>query len=278
MKVRCEGADVGLVKAAKTRQNNGKIRRQGAPNELRHENKLASRSPIGGIVMALGFRLDEFLGGLLDSRKIAAAVALLLLGGQAAQACGSGKILFQDKFTAIDPRWNLDAVDATRSVGADGLTKTLNAGDFILPLSQAGLYDNYQLCATMTMKYPDDKSGSFIGIIFWADDIYNRYQFTFSSLDGTYSVGRIQKDKVLTQIPWGAPSPAVHKESGVENEVSVTVNGNHAVFAINDQKVAELDGQPPDGGGLIGFVLKAEKQDSGPTVFGVKDIEVRALQ
>jgi hypothetical protein len=64
----------------------------------------------------------------------------------------------------------------------------------------------------------------------------------------------------------------------VVNELSVVVRGNHAVFSINTQKVGELDGQPPEGGGKIGFFLVASKEDQGPSVFGVKDIEVRALQ
>lgn len=226
-----------------------------------------------GIVMARGLKL---LQGLPDRRAFAAVAALLLLAGQAAQACGDGKILFQDKLKTLDPRWTFSGADATKSFGADGFVKSLNAGDYIIGINQAGLYENYQLCATITMKFPDDKSNAFGGIIFWADDVYNRYQFSFSSLDGTYNVGRIQKNKLLIQIPWGAPSPAVHKGSGVENEVSVTVRGNHAVFAINDQKVAELDGQAPDGGSLIGFIVKSDGQDSGPTSFEIKDIEVRA--
>src|ERR1022692_2412583 len=55
---------------------------------------------------------------LLDRCIIPIALAgILLLGGQNALACGNGKLLFQDKFQTVDPRWGLVAVDPTRSVG-----------------------------------------------------------------------------------------------------------------------------------------------------------------
>jgi hypothetical protein len=218
---------------------------------------------------------------LLDRSIILYTVALaglLVLGGQNALACGNGKLLFQDKFQTVDPRWQMAAVDPTRSVGADGLSYTLAPNSAVSAINQTSLYDDYELCAHMTMKYPDEKSNAHAGLRFWADDGDNNYGFSFSSRDGTYAVYRIQKGKVLPQIPWGEPTPAVNKGSDVVNELSVVVRGNHAVFSINTQKVGELDGQPPEGGGKIGFFLVASKEDQGPSVFGVKDIEVRALQ
>jgi hypothetical protein len=64
----------------------------------------------------------------------------------------------------------------------------------------------------------------------------------------------------------------------VVNELSVAVRGNHAVFSINNQKVVEFDGQAPDGGSEIGFYLYTPKADQVPTVFGIRNLEVRALQ
>ena len=208
-----------------------------------------------------------------------ALAGILLLGGQNALACGNGKLLFQDKFQTVDPRWGFAAIDPTRSVGADGLSYSSPGLQMysVNQINQASLYDDYEVCAHITMKYSDEKSNAFAFVTFWADDSFNKYAFSSSSMDGTYSVSRTQKSKLLTQIPWGEPTPAINKGSGVVNELSVAVRGNHAVFSINNQKVDEFDGQAPDGGSKIGFGMQVPMGE-GPVVFGVKDLEVRALQ
>jgi hypothetical protein len=207
-----------------------------------------------------------------------ALTGILVLGGQNALACGKGKLLFQDMFQTLDPRWQMGPPDPNRSVGAEGLSYSLAPDLVLASINQAGLYDNYELCAEITMKYSNETSNAYAGIVFWADDRNNRYNFVLSSRDGTYAVTRVQKGKSLIQIPWGEPTAAMNKGSGVVNELSVAVRGNHAVFSINNQKVVELDGQPPDGGSAIGLILLTPKEDQGPTVFGIKDLEVRALQ
>jgi hypothetical protein len=206
-----------------------------------------------------------------------AVTGILVLGGQNALACGKGKLLFQDKFQTVDPRWQLGAADPTRSVGADGLSYSLAPSLQMYPINQTSLYDDYELCAEITMSDFNETSNSYAGLTFWANDGLNRYTFGFSARDGTYVVSRLQKGKLLIQIPWG-PTAAINKGSGVVNELSVAVRGNHAVFSINNQKVVEFDGQAPDGGSEIGFYLYTPKADQVPTVFGIRNLEVRALQ
>jgi hypothetical protein len=214
---------------------------------------------------------------LLDRRIIPVAVAgILILGGQNALACGKGKLLFQDKFQTIDPRWHLSA-DPTRSLDAGVLSYTFPPNLGITVLNYAGVYDDYEVCAQITMKQ-NETSNSSAGLIFWGVDALNNYIFRFTARDGSYAVYRTQKGKNLAQIPWGEPSAAIKKGSGVTNELSVAVRGDHAVVSVNNQKLAEFDGQPPDGGSQIGFTMGTPKDDQGQTVFGISELEVRALQ
>jgi hypothetical protein len=119
---------------------------------------------------------------LLDRSIILYTVALaglLVLGGQNALACGNGKLLFQDKFQTVDPRWQMAAVDPTRSVGADGLSYTLAPNSAVSAINQTSLYDDYELCAHMTMKYPDEKSNAHAGLRFWQTTVIIIMAFLF---------------------------------------------------------------------------------------------------
>jgi len=46
------------------------------------------------------------------------AVGLSLAWSASALACGSGKILFEDKFTSLDPSWGITSATAGRSARA----------------------------------------------------------------------------------------------------------------------------------------------------------------
>src|ERR1019366_3201580 len=84
---------------------------------------------------------------LLDRCIIPVALAgILILGGQNALACGNGKLLFQDKFQTVDPRWGFAAIDPTRSVGADGLSYSSPGLQMysVNQINQASLYDDYE--------------------------------------------------------------------------------------------------------------------------------------
>jgi hypothetical protein len=52
----------------------------------------------------------------------------------------------------------------------------------------------------------------------------------------------------------------------------VTVNGKKA------QESNRLSGQAPEGGGMIGFYMGTSKEDTGPSTFTIKSIEVREVE
>jgi hypothetical protein len=70
--------------------------------------------------------------------------------------------------------------------------------------------------------------------------------------------------RYLLPIAW-QESDAIKKGEGAENQVKVVTKGNQATVLINGQEVIRLNGQPPQGGSLIG-VKAASGPDGANTV------------
>jgi hypothetical protein len=202
------------------------------------------------------------------------AVGLALAWSASAIACGSGKILFEDKFDKLDPAWGVTLGDGW-SVG-QGLKMILKPGDTETHLNQASLYDNYEVCMTVSGQFTgDDTIDPYI--IFWGADSDNFYEAGVGPHYGKYTVWRKQRTKWLNPVAW-TETPTVKKGSGAVNEVSVTVNGNHVVIDINGQQVTEFNGQPPDGGSQIGIDADCDKGNKNACTVTFTDIQVRAIQ
>jgi hypothetical protein len=57
----------------------------------------------------------------------------------------------------------------------------------------------------------------------------------------------------------------------------VTVEGNKAIFWANGEKLSEMRGIPPAGGGQVGFELGTSKTDQGTSQFTVANFQIRDL-
>jgi hypothetical protein len=210
----------------------------------------------------------------LGAVAAAAIFSLGLLSSVSALACGTGKVQFEDKFTAADPSWSLPTTDT--SYGDSGFSYNMKPNLGVTKLNQSGFYDDYEVCAQVAMQFQPN-SASTIGIAFWGTDENNLYTFDISPFYGTYGVWRGQRGKFLQPIKWTA-SDAIKKSSGDVNELSVAVKGKHAILFINGTKIAEFNGQPPDGGSLPGVDMATGSKDAADTVMMIKDIQVLAVQ
>ncbi|MGH9553845.1 MAG: hypothetical protein ACRD3W_30985, partial [Terriglobales bacterium] len=151
------------------------------------------------------------------------SVAVIIAGVDGAIACGNGKLIFEDKFEALDPAWGLLQDDPQRSNGPGGLTYKWPPKTGISRLNQSGIYDNYEVCAVFTTDAPADSGGG-VAVIFWASDFDNLYGADVYPVDGKFDVYRMEKKKWLTPVS-STSSPAIAKGTSVTNEISVTVNG-----------------------------------------------------
>ena len=196
-------------------------------------------------------------------------------------ACGTGKVLFSDNFATLSPTWNLGDGDSSRSNGPDGLTYSLKPKNSIDRLSNAALYDDYEVCGKFKVSKAGDQSASY-GVKFWGVDLQNYYTFVVSNKYGTFAVQRIQRSRTLAQIDYRVPAAPnvdlIKKGGDSENELSVVVKGKHASFSINGTKVAEMDGLPPDNGSVPGFELNAMATNTADMSLTFENFEVREVK
>jgi hypothetical protein len=181
----------------------------------------------------------------------------------------------EDKFETLDPAWGFEEQDPARSNGPEGLVYSLQPNDSVRSLNQSDLYENYEVCAVFATKVPADAK-VFVSVNFWASDNDNKYGADIFPALGTFDVYRVQNKKFLTPVS-PKSDPAISKGTDVTNEISVTVKGNKGTLAINDKKVIEFTGQPPEGGSQFGFWVGADKGDTGPSTVTLKSIQLREI-
>jgi hypothetical protein len=194
-------------------------------------------------------------------------------GADYAIACGNGKLILEDKFETLDPAWGLMEQDPTRSIGTEGLVYIIQPGNVLHVLNQSGIYDNYEVCAVFATKVPAD-GNAYVGVNFWGSNDDNLYGAEIFPAVGTFDVYRIENKKFLTPVP-AKSDPAISKGTDVTNEISVTVNGNKGALAINDKKVVEFTGVPPEGGSQFGFWVGGDKTSLSTLI--LKSIQLREI-
>lgn len=184
--------------------------------------------------------------------KVGAAVAaMLILAGPAALACQGSKILFEDHFADFQPTWGT----ADEELGVeDGRLVIKPEADLMLwAPNTASLYDDVDLCATVTTIEAVDPEVSFAGLVFWYLDDDNFYTVQIDA-NGFASMWRRQRGRWLVQVEWEETDLAKPGD-GAANDLRVVTDGNAATYYINGQEFKKISGQPPDGQqiGVIAF-------------------------
>ena len=195
--------------------------------------------------------------------KVAAlmmAMAVVLLAVTAGLA---GKVLFEDKFTSLDPSWGAPGPIMDVKDGKLIITPEKNTSQTIL--NQANVFPNdAEASFAMTfVKAPAPTWGS--GLVFWAKD-YNEYYAVLINAEGWFAVQRYVAGRYLLPVAW-RESDAIKKGEGAENQVKVVTKGNKATVFINGKEVISLSGQPPQGGTLIGFKVASGPEGANSVAF-----------
>ncbi|MBX3519733.1 MAG: hypothetical protein KF835_06900 [Xanthobacteraceae bacterium] len=210
--------------------------------------------------------------------KVVLLAAIFCAGTNAAAACGTGQILFEDKFEKMQPSWDFDSNEPGRTFGPTGLVYKLMPGKAVGQLNQADLLTDYEVCATFQIDVSSDKGETYFGVAFWFSDFDNGYwTYVYPTPGwGTYGVNRVQNGKTIRPVA-ERKSDAIRIGKNVTNEVSVVVKGNQATMFINGRKIVEFAGHPPSGGTMFGFNIGRDKSDTGTSVLIIKSMEVRAI-
>ena len=193
------------------------------------------------------------------------AVAMLVV---AANMCLAAKVLFEDKFTKLDPSWGSTSAIMNVKDGKLVITPEKNTTQTIL--NQANVFPNdMEASYTLTfIKAPAPTWGS--GLVFWAKD-YDEYYAVLLNAQGWFGVQRHVSNRYLLPVAWQA-SDAIKKGEGAENQVKVVTKGNQATIFINGKEVVSFNGQPPTGGSLIG--VKAASGPEGANTVGFANLQI----
>jgi hypothetical protein len=197
----------------------------------------------------------------------------ILAGGNAA-ACGSGKLVFEDKFTTLDPAWAIEKEYNSLNAGPDGLTIVLNPGQNVGALNRFGAYKNFEICIS-TVVSKEAGSDDMFALRFWTPDGNDEYWAVAWVATSTFIVNRYVNNNPSAIISQTVNSSMM--QVGGENEFSVSVSGNKGTFSINGKKLADFNGQPPPNGSIFGFNVNSGKSDKSPVTFVLKDLQLREV-
>jgi hypothetical protein len=187
--------------------------------------------------------------------KAAVLVMALTLLLVAMNLCWAAKVVFEDKFTSLDPAWGSSSAIINVKDGKLVITPEKNTTQTIL--NQANVLPN-DMEASYSLRFIKATAPTWgSGLVFWAKD-YDEYYAVLINAQGWFGVQRHVANRYLLPVAW-RESDAIKKGEGVENQVKVVTKGKQATVFINGKEVVTLNGQPPEGGSLIGF-----KAASGP--------------
>lgn len=175
----------------------------------------------------------------------------IALAVNSAEACQGSKVLFEDKFAALDPAWGTDQHAAagggkltlTTDSGPDGWTSHI--------LNQANTYEDASFCATVAFPVIKDLGSAIGGLVFWGTDDDHYWMLAVSPI-GQYTVEhKVAPNRLLQPVRW-TENPVVTKGAGQHYDLEIQTKGGTATVFINGTKLGQVNGQPPDGGSLTG--------------------------
>ncbi len=197
--------------------------------------------------------------------KLTALVLAMAMVFLAVTAGLAAKVLFEDKFTSLNR--SLGRPTAIISAKDGKLTITPEKSKTATYLYQASILPN-DMEANVTVTFIKADGTNFSGgLAFWAKDA-NDYYIIRIDPNGNYGVSH-WAGRWFEPLPWG-PSDALKKGVGAVNQVKLVTKGNQGTVSLNGKEVDSFSGQPPEGGGFIGFYVES----GGVNSMGFSDLKV----
>jgi hypothetical protein len=201
-------------------------------------------------------------------RVLAVGLTFATLSITAAGAvCPGREVLFEDRFDALKTTWGESSDTVLLDQGQ--LVLAPPSGIYLWRANNAGLYDDVDMCVTVTTVKAVDPVNAVAGLVFWYQDVNNFYVLEIAP-NGKASVWRRQRGRWLAQVRW--TDAQVNTGDGTTNELRVTTVGSAATFYLNGTRFQTLTGTPPERGQQIG--LLAVSPESGGARFAFDDLRV----
>jgi hypothetical protein len=200
-----------------------------------------------------------------------AAVAAIFAAGPAV-ACQGKKVLFEDKFAAVNPRWEMWNQVKVQS----GAMQITAAAGHIAPIFYKGeAFDKADLCVdTIVPAASDPKNQGMPSLIFEGQAYDDFYAFYVSPANGTAAISRHLKNKWLHPIPF-RNADGIATARGATNTLRLTLNGAHAAAYINGVKFTDFLINAHEGGGFAGFDVDGGQ--TAPVTWSFKNFKITDL-
>lgn len=199
-------------------------------------------------------------------------LGVLLAGACNAYACGTGRLVTEDKFDTLDPAWAIEKKYDKLTAGPEGLTIVVPPGKNVGAINPFGAYKSFELCIRAATEKPDPTADELFAIRFWTPDGNDEYWAVTWTGKSRFVVNRYIDAKPTAITP--PVNNASLLRSGI-NEYGVSVSGNQGTFSINGKKVTDFTGPPPEHGSVFGFLVAAHQ--SRPSTFVLKNLQLREL-
>ncbi len=174
------------------------------------------------------------------------AMAMVFLAVTAGLAA---KVLFEDKFTAMDSGWGAPSNIVYVKDGKFIISP--DVGTSLIRINQSFILPD-DMDASVTMNFQKMGDGTMApGILFWVKSAEEYYAFMVAP-SGYFAVQRKVPDRYLWPVNW-QKSDTIKSGEGVDNILRVVTKGTQGTVYINGQQVATFSGQPPAGGSQIGL-------------------------
>src|ERR1700733_13335670 len=175
-------------------------------------------------------------------------------------ACQGDKVLLAEDFSAADASWGAQNENFSIKDGSAIIKAERQRG--YKALNNAFLFDDADICVTVTALDIGKAEASAGGLVFWAQDYRNAY-FLLLAANGYYKIGRLMDGAwVNAPLDW-TQADAIAQGVNKPNTLRLTIKGQSLAVAINGKPGATLRAQSPGASTLIGlYAESADKVDA----------------
>lgn len=202
------------------------------------------------------------------SRKLAIWLLIVVSVLGLASASWGGSVLYEDKFTSLDPGWG--AADNSFDIKDGKMVVQPGVKESYTAMYEGNIFPN-DLDASISLKFAKVEDPTWgAGLLFWGKGS-NEFYGVLINANGWFTVQRRVGDRFINPVSW-RENAAVKKGAGVDNRLRVVTKGTKATVYINDKEVVSFTGTPPEGGSQIG--IRASSGDANPNVIEFTDLKV----
>jgi hypothetical protein len=187
-----------------------------------------------------------------------------------ASAGWGASVLYEDKFTSLDPGWG--APDSFFDIKDGKMILKPAVKETYSAVYEGNIFPN-DIDVSITEKFvkADDPTWG-AGLLFWGKGLKDFYGVLINA-NGWFTVQRRVGDRFINPVSW-RENAAIKKGVGADNRLRIVTKGTKATVYINDKEVISFTGQPPEGGSQIG--VRAASGDDKPNVIEFTDLKVMA--